>query len=306
MRYREISAMQKAHKRFERYHLFSEVAETLNFAKAAENLGISRSYLSTQISTLEKELAVSLLIRTTRHVKLTAAGHQVLQKMRQINASVANLEKGLNQVTTDVTGQISITAPMLFSQRYLLPLCARFQQQYPGITFDLNIGYQNENLACSRFDFAIRATNTPPENMVAKKLLSYQHICCASPEYLAKNGRPVTPLDLTHHSCLSDPNLTLWHFEQQNDQYDVDTHGTLQINDNMLLIQAALQGQGIIKLPDFLLNPLISQDQLIQVLPEFTTLSRDIYLLFPHQANRSAKLRAFIEHVSQFWQGGQE
>mgnify|MGYP003894174799 CR=1 FL=1 len=292
--------MQKAHKRFERYHLFSEVAETLNFAKAAENLGISRSYLSTQINTLEKELAVSLLIRTTRHVKLTAAGHQVLQKMRQINASVASLEKGLNQVTTDVTGLISITAPMMFSQRYLLPLCDSFRQQHPGVQFDIDIGYQPQNLASSRFDFAIRATNTPPDNMVARKLLHYQHICCASPEYIAKNGRPMQPHDLTHHSCLSDPNLTLWSFQQGGENREIATQGALSINDNMMLVQAAVQGQGIIKLPDFLLNPLIAQGQLVQVLTEFVTLSRDIYLLYPQQSNRSAKLQTFIEHATQF------
>lgn len=288
--------MLKPHKRFERYHLFSVVADTLNFARAADMLGISKSYLSTQISNLEKELGVSLLLRTTRHVKLTAAGHQVLQRMRQVNASMADLEKNLAQTAGEITGQISITAPVLFSQRFLLPLCSAFQQQHPAITFDLDIGYQTENLASSRFDFAIRATNTPPANMVAKKLLSYQHICCASPEYLAKFGQPKQLSDLAHHHCLSDPHLTQWQFEQQA----INTQGNLGINDNLLLIQAAVQGLGIIKLPDFVLTPLINQGKLVQLLPEMTSSQRDIYLVFPHLPKRSAKLQAFIEHTNQF------
>lgn len=293
--------MHKMHKRFERYALFGEVAKQLSFSKAADNLGISRSYLSSQILQLEQELETSLLVRSTRSVRLTAAGEKILTKMQGINASILELEKELDHTKSTVGGLLRITAPTIFSHRFLIEICHQFQLLHPDIEFDLDIGYTREDLTKSNFDLAIRATNTPPENMVAKKLMPYQHICCASPDYLAQNGIPTHPQDLTEHNCLSDPNLRKWQFSTNDNQMiEVATDGDMLINDNLLLLDAALKDKGVIKMPCYLVKPALDSGKLLQVLPDYLMTQSNIYLIFPPQLRRSTKLSAFIDFV-QHW-----
>jgi DNA-binding transcriptional LysR family regulator len=296
--------MHKMHKRFERYALFSEVAKQLSFSKAAENLGISKSYLSSQIHQLEQELETSLLIRSTRSVRLTAAGEKILFKMQGINTSILELEKELDHTKSNVGGLLRITAPTIFSHRYLIEICHQFQQQYPDIEFDLDIGYTREDLTKSNFDLAIRATNTPPDNMVAKKLIPYQHICCASPDYLAKNGIPTQPQQLSEHNCLSDPNLRKWQFTNKSNQViEVATDGDMLINDNLLILDAALKGKGVIKMPCYLVQPALDNGQLQQILPDYQMTQSSIYLIYPPQLRRSTKLSAFVDYVQQWFEG---
>ena len=292
--------MQKMHKRFERYALFSEVAKQLSFSKAADNLGISRSYLSSQINQLEQELEASLLIRSTRNVRLTAAGEKILAKMQFINASILELEKELDHTKSDVSGLLRITAPTIFSHRFLIDICHQFQRQYPEIEFDLDVGYNREDLTKSHFDLAIRATNNPPDNMVAKKLIPYQHICCASPEYLEKHGVPTHPDELVNHNCLSDPNLRRWQFVDGTKTIEVETDGNMLLNDNLLLLTAAQQGIGIIKMPSYLVQPSLDSGQLIQLLPNYFIARSNIYLIYPPQLRSSNKLAAFI-NFTQKW-----
>lgn len=294
--------MHKMHKRFERYALFSEVAQQLSFSKAAESLGISRSYLSSQIHQLEQELESSLLIRSTRSVRLTAAGEKILAKMQGINASILELEKELDHTKSAVGGLLRITAPTIFAHRYLIDICHQFQQQHPDIEFDLNIGYTREDLTKSHFDLAIRATTTPPENMVAKKLIPYQHICCAAPDYLAERGIPTHPQHLSEHNCLSDPNLRQWQFVSKDNQLiEVATDGDMLINDNLLLLDAALKAKGVIKMPCYLVKPALDSGQLQQVLTDYSMTQSSIYLIYPPQLRRSTKLSAFVDFVQQWF-----
>lgn len=293
--------MHKMHKRFERYALFGEVAKLLSFSKAAENLGISRSYLSSQINQLEQELNTSLLIRSTRTVRLTSAGEKILAKMSTINDSIVQLEKELEHTKSEVNGQLRITAPTIFCHRFLMDICRDFQKIYPEIEFDIDVGYNRVDLAKSSFDLAIRATNTPPENMIAKKLMPYQHICCASPDYLSQHGTPAHPNDLTQHNCLSDPNLMTWQFFDGDKSIQVETQGNLLVSDNFLLLQAAQQAQGIIKMPCYLVAPALDKGELVRVLDSYFIAQSHIYLIYPPQLRQSTKLSTFTDFMIQWF-----
>ncbi|WP_394145230.1 LysR family transcriptional regulator [Vibrio atypicus] len=292
--------MHKMHKRFERYALFSEVAKQLSFSKAADNLGISRSYLSSQIHQLEQELEASLLIRSTRSVRLTSSGQKILDKMQGINASILQLEKELEHTKSEVSGVLRITAPTIFSHRFLITICQEFQRQHPNIEFDLDIGYTREDLTKSHFDLAFRATTTPPENMIAKKLMSYQHICCASPDYLIRYGHPTHPEQLSAHNCLSDPHLTQWSFFDGDRSIQIETDGDMFINDNLLLLEAARKGKGVIKMPCYLVQPALDKGELVQILENYFITQSAIYMIYPPQLRQSTKLSAFTEFV-QHW-----
>lgn len=289
-----------SHKKFERYYLFAGVAELLSFRLAAEQLGISTSYLSQQIRQLEKQLGETLLIRTTRSVRLTPEGQALLAGMQQIKQQVTELERNLVKHHKEVSGRLKITCAAIFAQRYLLPACQAFRQRYPDVQFDIDAGYQNHDLTRMPFDLAIRATNTPPENMVAKKLMSYRHAVVAAPSYWSRYGKPKTPGELGAHNCLSDPNLNVWTFSQGDKKYSVNTQGSMTINDNFMLLNAAIAGEGVIKLPDYLSQTALQTGQLEQALADYQSGSRNIQLIYPQKLSQSELLTGFIQFLVQF------
>ncbi|WP_206019788.1 LysR family transcriptional regulator [Pseudomaricurvus alkylphenolicus] len=288
--------MSREHKKIERYMLFSEVAKQLSFTQAAETLGISRGYLSDQIKHLEKEIGTPLLIRSTRNVMLTSEGQRFLEGMENIRSSLLELERSVQHERRALEGTLRITAPNLFSQRYLQDICHAFRKQHPGIRFSIDSSYTNYDLMQSNFDLAFRATNTPPQNMVAKALLSYQHPCCASPEYLTTFGTPRTPKDLAQHHCLSRPSQHTWRFKSG----EVPIKGWIELNDNYALKQLALQGRGIIRLPEYFIDREVESGKLVKVLEREKIRGQKIFIIHPQQIRQSARLRAFID-FTQAW-----
>ena len=287
----------KEHKKLERLMLFSEVAQHLSFTLAANALGISRGHLSAQVKQLEKELGTPLLIRSTRSVRLSAEGQRVLESMEQIRRSLLELERNVEHQGQAIEGVLKITSPAQFTERYLLDICDQFKQLHPNITFSIDCSYTSYDLNRSDFDMAFRATNEPPQNMVAKSLFSYRHTCVASPEYLADKGEPNHPSELTKHQCLSGQDFQVWPFEG----IDVPLSGWMQLNDNHMLKKLALQGQGIIRVPDYLVKEEIQAGLLQPVLTSFMPTGRTIYIIHPQLIHQSRKLNAFIEFTRNYF-----
>ena len=288
---------QQEHKKLERLMLFSEVAKQLSFTKAADFLNISRGHLSHQIKVLEQELGTVLLVRSTRSVKLTQAGQNVLASMAEIKQVLLTLNRKTREDITQISGQIKITAPQQFAQCYLFDICQQFKNRYPNIEFAIDISYTNFDLHRSDFDLAFRATNQPPQNMVAKKLFDYQHICCAAPSYINQYGAPTSVAELSEHQCLSWNSRTLWWLDDR----EVEVNGWLATNDNRQLVAHALQGQGIIKQPDYTIANEIEAGTLIKVLAECKTEQRSIYLLHPQLLSQSKRLHVFSQFVQAYF-----
>lgn len=285
----------KEHKHIERLMLFSYVAKTLSFSRAAENLGISRGHLSEQIKLLEKELGTSLLNRSTRHVNLTKQGEQVLACMNNIKDSLTSMERGLHHENTELKGELKITAPLLFSQRYLNDICKDFHQKYPDVTFTLNTSYQNHDLNKQDFDIAFRSTKTPPLDMVAKHLLSYTHNIVASPKYLEAQGRPLSISELTQHQCITGEHQSHWPFYQR----EVPVSGWITLNDNVSILQHVLNAQGIARLPSYFVEEYLKERKLIQLFENEKAPNHQIYIIHPPKIQQSARLKAFLNHVIQ-------
>jgi DNA-binding transcriptional LysR family regulator len=293
--------MSRQHKKFERLILFSEVATHLSFTAAAEQLGISRGYLSEQIRTLESDIGRPLLIRTTRSVKLTEPGIQVLKGMRQIKGSLLELEREIRHDSSIIAGRVRITAPSQFTQCFLLDICADFQRLHPAVQISIDCSYTAYDLTQKDFDIAFRATINPPQNMIAKQLFTYHHICCAAPDYLSRYGYPTVIEQLVEHQCLTSTEQSQWTFVRKN----ITVGGDICINDNQMLKHQALLGRGIILVPQYLVEEEIALGQLQIVLPEELLPALSIYLVHPQQINQSAKLNTFMQFTQNRFQGRQ-
>ncbi|ORT52057.1 hypothetical protein ST37_03325 [Vibrio sp. qd031] len=285
------------HKKIERLLLFVEVARQLSFTKAAENLEMSRGYLSTQIKQLETELGYPLLIRSTRTVRLTAQGEQIKQGMEGIKQDLLHIERTIDYENTAIEGEIRFTAPLQLAQSALTQMCAEFTQLYPAVTFVIECSYNSYNLVKDNFDCAFRATQTPPQNLVAKHLFAYQRVLVASPSYLQKNEPIYTPQQLAHHQCLTGQGAERWSFSGE----EVAVQGWLTINENHIIKQQAIEGKGLMMAPDYYVEKEIQQGQLVQVLNEHHIWNNDVYLLYPPMVKRSNKLNAFIEFAQRYF-----
>lgn len=289
--------MSQEHKKLERLLLFSEVAQLLSFTAAADKLAISRGHLSAQIRRLEKEMGMPLLVRSTRSVKLTAEGARVLAGMSKIRNTLLEIDRDVAHEGNAIAGMLKITAPLQFTERYLFDIINRFKQHYPQIEFMVDCSYVRHDLLQSDFDLAFRATNEPPQNMVARALLSYKQMCCASPAYLAKHGTPATPADLIHHQCLRNKDQPSWQFKHET----VSIDGWLKINDNTLLKRQALLGGGIIQLPEYMVEQDIKAGRLVPFLQDYIIHSRCIYMMHPQMIQQSKKLAAFSRYTRDYF-----
>ena len=281
------------HKTIERLVLFTEVAKQLNFSTAAKNLSVSKGYLSEQIKQLESDLGSPLLIRTTRSVKLTSEGEKVLSCGDEIKQSALSLQRNINLVS----GTIRLTAPKLFTEKYLLEICERFAKRHPAVKFSIDTSYNKADLNQDNIDLAFRATNTPPENMVARLLFDYRHLTVASGTYLKQNGEPQKVTDLTEHNCLTAPNIDTWAFKSGN----IRVTGNVVINDNQLLKILAMAGKGLVRLPDYYTRDEREQGLLNAVLEEEAKTAYQIYLLHPPRVNQSGTLKQFIEFSIEYF-----
>ena len=283
------------HKKIECLMLFVEIAQQLSFTKAAKNLSISKGYLSDQIKKLEAEFQCALLVRTTRSVRLTAEGEKILEQGKKIKATMLDLDRNVYQTHNSISGTLRITAPTLFTERFLLDICFEFKCLYPDINFVIDSSYVNYDLHHDDFDLAFRATLHPPENMVAKLLFSYQHCLCASPQYLEENGIPKTIDDLSALQCLSAVETQLWPLKSKESVIS----GWLTVNDHHLLKQQALNGRGIIRVANYYVDQELENGTLQKVLEDEFVQGQNIYLLYPQLIYPPEKLSTFIAFVQE-------
>lgn len=276
--------------------LFTEVAKNLSFAKAAENLGISKGHLSEQVKKLEEEYATPLLVRTTRSVRLTSEGEKALESCLEIQFLLKNFEQSLQKLD----GVIRVTAPKLFSEKYLSKIIPAFRQHHPDVQFEINTSYTRFDLNQTHFDMAFRATQQPPpQGMIARKLLSYQHVVAASPEYLDNHQMPTSPFELEKHKCLTASENAIWPFKNA----DIKVESNIASNDNFLLKQLAMHGEGFVRLPEYYVEEEIRQNRLQPVLEADRKAGMDIYLIYPTSTRVTARLRQFTSFVVEFFNG---
>lgn len=306
--------MDKQHKKLERLYLFSEVARCLNFSLAADRLGISKGYLSEQIKALEQQLGVQLLVRTTRNVRLTSEGVAALEKLTIVRKHLLELERGLDTQKTEVDGRLRLTAPLMFANACLPKAFCEFRRRYPKVSFHLDISYERHDLSGSPFDIAIRSTREPPENMVAKELLTYEHWYCASPDYLSRHGVPHQPSDLSpsaspcdtepsteltgsqSHQCIFSSDITGWEFDGQS----VPIDGPCVVNDPQFAMSLARAGEGIIRLPDYAAAEPVHRGEFMRLFPGYKTSGKKLFLVYPQTLNAPARLSVFMAFLCEY------
>ncbi len=216
------------------------------------------------------------------------------------SAYTASLERELEHSGDKVAGILRLTAPSAFADSFLADVCYQFSQRYSEVSFEIDVGHHLEDLHERNFDLAIRVTTKPPENMVARKLMPYCHWVVASPEYLSANGQPTQPSDLANLQCLAFPSWRNWQFVKAGKVEEIEAKGQFAVNDNNILIKAALNHQGVTRVPEHLLWQLVREGRLQRVLSDYQVEQRQVWMLYPPKIEHSSRLQHFVAFLQQY------
>lgn len=282
----------------ERMCLFCEVVKQGSYTKAADLLGVSKGYLSTQIKKLELETGKQLLVRNTRTMRLTSAGEILFKQASKLPTFLQETQSLLSQGEDGLAGTVKCTAPVGLSTHLLWPVFQELMNKHNDINIWVDSSNTTHNLVADDFDFAVRITNTPPQDMIAKHLMRFKYICCATPSYLAKHGEPSTPQALLKsHKCLVLAHWQFWTFEVDGTPQKFDLSGKFTASDNDLLKKAALNHHGIARLPEYMIKQQLTTGELVALIPNFEPEHRDIYLVYPPMNTRPSRVKLCLEAI---------
>lgn len=281
---------------------FVRVVETGSFVAAAERLGISTSSLSRLIAELEQHLGARLLNRTTRRLSLTESGQSYYERCVVLLADLAEAEALAGQAAAEPRGTIRLTCSFSMAEQRVAPAIAAFSEAHAQVKFELVVSDRMVDLVEEGFDLAIRVGSVGGETLVARRLGSTQAVLCAAPSYIARNGMPSSPQDLTRFNTLTYAYASaprLWVFTDRKGQaHEVRVAGTLHANSGDALRSAAIGGLGIIYEPEFLLQDALRQGQLVRLLPEYEGFRGVIWAVYPSRRHLSLKVRLFVDHIA--------
>ena len=279
-----------------------EVVEAGTLSAAAEKHHVTSAAVSKRLRLLEERLGVKLLVRTTRHLRTTEAGALYYQRGKTLLEEFNELEENIASTSERLCGNIRINVPLSFGMQVLMQPIHEFMQIYPQLQISLHLDDRFIDILNSDYDLVIRVGQLQDSSMVAQRIANSYLVCCAAPSYLAKQGIPQSPAELSQHNCLlyqhSAP-MHIWQFQKDQVNQPVTVQGDLAANNGDILCQAAILGQGIIHQPAFIVRQALASGQLVQILKDYSSPLISAYAMYPTRHFLPMKIRRLIEFLQQ-------
>jgi DNA-binding transcriptional LysR family regulator len=279
---------------------FATVAAHKSFRQAADELRVSPSTLSHTIRALETRLGVRLLHRTTRSVAMTEVGQALLLRVQPLVKDLDTALGDIDNYRSKPSGALRINSNLIGARVLLQVAVPKFLARYPEMRLDLVTEGRLVDIVAEGFDAGIRLAESVPKDMVAVALGGTDRfVAVAAPAYLKKRGVPRVPLDLLQHSCIRyrmrSGRIYHWEFERRGQAVDVDVPGQLTLDEDRLMLDAAIEGLGIAFVPERAANEAIASRKLSVVLDDWCPRFPGLCLYYPGHRQVPAGLRAFVD-----------
>ncbi|WP_104663842.1 LysR family transcriptional regulator [Ensifer adhaerens] len=288
---------------FNQLRAFVAVADSLNFSRAAENLGVSSSALSQMVRGLEERVGVSLFNRTTRSVSLTEAGSKLFKRVQPAVEELAEALGETRERRAHPAGTVRVHCFRAAADLYLTPILRDFSDAYPQVVLDVTLDDAVVDFVAEGYDVAIRLGEVIDKDLIAVKLgPDLRQTAVASPDYLARHGTPAHPRDLLAHRCIGwrwpgQKTRYKWEFMENGKWFEVAIDGPLISNMKDFGVQAAVDGVGIAFASQQLIAPHIAEGRLIALLEAWSAPFPGYYLCYPAQRRMAPPLRAVIDTI---------
>lgn len=254
---------------------FLAVAEERSFTRAAARLGTSQSSISSVVRRLEERLDVRLLTRTTRSVTPTEAGQQLADTLRPAFDDIKARLASLDELRRRPAGTIRLTTSRSAARTILMPVADRLMAEFPDVNIEITVDQRLVDIVKEGYDAGVRLGKQIDKDMVAVRIgPDMPMIVAATPGYFEDHPVPKSPHDLTDHVCINLRLPTLgglyaWEFEKDGRPVNVRVEGQFTCNDADIVVDAALRGRGLVRLPSDHLEPLVQEGRLVQVLEDW-------------------------------------
>lgn len=285
---------------------FAHVAYHRSFTRAAEEMGVSRAALSQSVKTLEKQLGVKLLYRTTRDMSLTEAGQRLFDTLSPSLAGIEQAVRGVREAAGEPSGLLRVNTSRMAAKALIEPYFDEFYARYPRLDLELVMAESLSNIIADGCDAGIRLGRSLVGHMVAVPVTPVLSMAVVgSPAYFQRHGEPKTPDDLARHNCINyrysgSGALHAWDFREpgrQGQDFTLAVTGNLTTNDDEGMTRAALQGIGLIQNIDIALQRHLAEGSLVRVLQGWAHQFAGFYLYVPSREQMPPKVRALLDFL---------
>jgi DNA-binding transcriptional LysR family regulator len=284
--------------KFMEMRTFAAVVEAGSFVGAAEALDLSKTAVSRHVGELEQRLNVRLLNRTTRKLSLTEEGDVFYARCKELLGGLDEAEAEVGSRTGEATGLLKVTVPVSFGVLHLAQVWGEFKARHPKVMLDITVSDRVADLVDDGFDLAIRIAQLPNSSLISRKLSSTRVVLCASPEYLRRAGTPTHPSELAHHAVLAYSHWSdrdEWTFEGPDGGVTVRTQPGIRSNNGDVCRAGALQHQGIILQPTFIVGGDLASGALVELMPAYRSVELGIYAVYASRRHVAPKVRLLID-----------
>ncbi|QDY41882.1 LysR family transcriptional regulator [Candidatus Pantoea soli] len=283
--------------------LFLMVSQTRSLTQAARRLGTTPMTVSRRLASLEEDLGVRLLHRTTRAIALTDEGEEFLPYARTL-AETGESARGLfSPDKTGATGQLRLTAPTGFGRRTVLPLLPGLMEHNPGLRIEFQLSDNLTDIVGLGFDVAIRIAPLRDSRLVAHRLADNPRVLCASPGYLARAGTPRTLSELHQHNCLRLSSVVQWSFLIEGHISSLSVDGRFSGSDVEGVRTLCVAGCGIAQLSEWDVREELASGELVAItLADAQPQMLGVWALFPTTRHLPARVTVFLQALQQAMQ----
>lgn len=280
--------------------LFVLIAETGSFGKAARAMGMSSSNATERMARLEETLGIRLLARTTRAVAPTPAGSRYFETCRRLLRELDEVESSLSDSRDALAGRVRVSANMSIARWILIPRLPAWYAQHPQIHVELIMSDRRSDFVRDGVDFVVRIGGLEDQDLVLRSLGRPRRVTVASPDYIKRMGRPLTPEDLSRHQLvdflLPHPSERLeWEFEQGGKTTAYYPSAIAAVGDANARVELAIAGMGIVQTLSFIAAPALREKKLVRILPKWEALAPEISILYPRDHHLPARTQATMD-----------
>ncbi|WP_415749310.1 LysR family transcriptional regulator [Caballeronia sp. J97] len=293
--------------RLQAMQVFTRVVDTNSFSRAADTLNLPRASVTTIIQNLEAHLNVRLLQRTTRRLNLTPDGAAYYERCVRILADIEEAEGSFSNNGKGPHGKLRVDMPGAIGRLIVMPQLCDFHTRYPDIELMMGFGDKPVDLIQEGVDCVIRVGTLQDSSLVARRIGVFQGVTVAAPQYLERNGTPITIDDLQNHTAVNyfssrTGRIMDMDFVVDDETIEVKMRGMIAVNDAEAYLSCGLKGVGIIQVPRFMALPYLRAGELVEVLPQWNPLPMPISAVYPHNRHLSPKVRVFVDWAAELFE----
>jgi DNA-binding transcriptional LysR family regulator len=279
---------------------FMAVVRAGSFAAAARDLNVAPSVVTKRITQVEWELRANLFERSTRRVSLSPAGKRFLPAIQRAVADIDDIFTSAREIPDDAQGHLRIKVPSSLGVRRVGVMLNEFQAQYPSISLEVIALDRAVNPVDEGFDLAITIVPSSFGGVLDEPLCRMERVICASPAYLATRKTPLHPKDLLDHQLLHYlPMGDRWDFDSKAGKISIEVRAQYATNVAQLLLSAAIYGNGITVLGDYVVNEPIAEGTLVALLQDYPMPPVWIRALIPESKAQFRRVRIMLDWLKE-------